>query len=150
MREQLLLRTPDEPFFAIQKMDAHFQEAGKCVCCASPSFAYFFSGQTSFFTTSKVKFLHHVGKKATQNSFSSKYLLEKKHALVLHILLISSLTQPTYWLSSFVAFPQAYFIYVREKFGHSFSTIVMRFFAKRFVNVTPHKEKSKISQQILK
>lgn len=61
-------------------------------CCASPSFAYFFSGQTSFFTTSKVKFLHHVGKKATQNSFSSKYLLEKKHALVLHILLISSLT----------------------------------------------------------
>ena len=30
-----LLRTPGEPFFAIQKMDAHFQEAGKCVLCIS-------------------------------------------------------------------------------------------------------------------
>ena len=59
MREQLLLRTPDEPFFAIQKMDAHFQEAGKwCVLCISVP--------KLFFTTSKVKFLHHVGKKVDQ------------------------------------------------------------------------------------
>ena len=85
MREQLLLRTPDEPFFRHSKKWMHiFKKLENDACCASPFQSYFLLLlRSSFYITWE--------KKSTKNSFSSKYLLEKKHALVLHILLISSL-----------------------------------------------------------
>ena len=108
-------------FFSIQKMDAHFQEAGKCLWCASQAPITFFSQLEGQVSTSR-------GKNEPKTASLSKYLPNKKtrptfayfthflHFYLAHLLLCCVLFCR--------AFPRAYLWWEDP----SFSTIVMRFF----------------------